>query len=276
MERQKLHVLVVVAHPHDFMHCSGTCGIHTSIGDTVTIVSVTSGASTPHNEKLSTELAKPPQEQDPDIVNMTPKQFASVKTEELRNVAALFGVADVRVLEFPDHPFYLRDNLQAIDQLKDIIIEVRPHVLITQSPFTSRPNSGPHGLASGVHNDHNETAYAALQARSQARAPRFGSTQRPHKIAAVYFLGIYFEPSQIHFNVDISDWYEQKVQAEAMYISQGHTLARARRSIELTSGHTGRYNGTKYAESFVREQQELLPHITVLPSTLKRAESPIV
>ena len=40
MERQKLHVLVVVAHPHDFMHCSGTCGIHTSIGDTVTIVSL--------------------------------------------------------------------------------------------------------------------------------------------------------------------------------------------------------------------------------------------
>ena len=81
---------------------------------------------------------------------------------------------------------------------------------------------------------------------------------------------------QIHFSVDISDWYEQKVQAEAMYISQGHTLARARQSIELTSGHTGRYSGTKYAESFVREQQELLPHIIVTPSALKRAESPIV
>jgi len=52
MERQKLHLLAVVAHPHDFMHCCGTFGVHTAMGDTATIVSLMSGASTPHNEKL--------------------------------------------------------------------------------------------------------------------------------------------------------------------------------------------------------------------------------
>ena len=59
MDDQRLRFLVVMAHPHDFTHVAGTCGIHTSLGDTVTVVSATSGAST-HNAALDTELAKPP------------------------------------------------------------------------------------------------------------------------------------------------------------------------------------------------------------------------
>jgi hypothetical protein len=31
MERRSLRILVVVAHPHDFVHCSSTCGIHISM-----------------------------------------------------------------------------------------------------------------------------------------------------------------------------------------------------------------------------------------------------
>ena len=276
MTPQKLHLLVAVAHPHDFMHCAGTCGIHTSRGDTVTVVSLTSGAWTPHNERLSVELAKPRQQQSAEIVNMAPAQFAAIKTQELRAATALFGVRDVRVLEFPDHPFYLHDHPEAVDQLRDLILEVRPQILITQSPFTSHRNSGSASMATGVHNDHNETAYAVLQACAQAQAPRFGSTQRPHKIAGVYFLGLYFERNQIHFSVDISDWYEQKIKAQAMYVSQGHTLGKARRSVELTAGHAGKYIGVQYAESFVRETQEVLPHIVVPLSALERAEDPIV
>ena len=276
MKRQNLRLLVVVAHPHDFVHCSGTCGIHTSLGDSVTVVSVTSGASTPHNENLAIELAKPPEEQDPAIIGKTPEQFAEEKTEELRKAAALFGITDVRVLEFPDHPFYLSKHLDAIEQLRDIILEVRPHLLITQSPYTSRPNMGSPGLGSGAHNDHNETAYAVLEARAQAQAPRFGSAQRPHKIASTYFLGVYFEQNQIDFTVDISEWYEQRVQAESMYVSQGHTEVRARRTVDIRVGHVGRYSGTMYAEPFVREKLELLPHIVVPDSALKAAADPIV
>ncbi len=276
MECQNLRLLVVVAHPHDFVHCSGTCGIHTSVGETVTVVSVTSGTSTPHNESLAIEQAKPAEEQDPAIINKTPEQFAAEKTEELRKAAALFGITDVRVLAFPDHPFFWSKHPEAIEQLRDIILEVRPHVLITQSPYTSRPNMRPYGLSSGAHNDHNDTAYAVLEARALAQAPRHGATQRPHKIAATYYLGVYFEQSQIDFAVDITDWYEQRVQAEAMYVSQGHTEARARRTIDVSVGNVGRHSGTTYAEQFVRERLELLPHIVVPESALRAAESPIV
>ena len=54
---EPLRLLVVSAHPHDFTHCAGTCGIHTARGDSVTVVSVTSGAYT-HNEELHDELTE--------------------------------------------------------------------------------------------------------------------------------------------------------------------------------------------------------------------------
>ena len=52
---QRLRILVVVAHPHDFTHGAGTCGIHASRGDTVTVVTMTNGSLT-HNERLHDEL----------------------------------------------------------------------------------------------------------------------------------------------------------------------------------------------------------------------------
>ena len=49
--REPLRLMAVVAHPHDFTHCAGTCGIHTSRGDVVTVATLTNGA-TKHNERL--------------------------------------------------------------------------------------------------------------------------------------------------------------------------------------------------------------------------------
>ena len=270
MDRQSLRLLVVVAHPHDFTHCSGTCGIHVSMGDSVTVVSMSAGVST-HNVRLARELARPPAERDPAVMDMTSERLAAEKTEELRRAAALFGIGDVRVLDFPDHPFFLHEHPEAIEQLREIIFEVRPHVLITQSPYTSRPHMGAPGLGSGAHNDHNDTAYAVLEARAQAQIPPFGSTVRPHKIAATYYLGVYFEQSQVDFTVDVSEWHEQRVQAEATYVSQGHTQAGARRTIEVTLGNAGRQSGAMYAEPFVREGVELHPHLMVPDSVLRAA-----
>ena len=36
----RLRILVVIAHPHDFTHSAGTCGVHTARGDSVTAVCV--------------------------------------------------------------------------------------------------------------------------------------------------------------------------------------------------------------------------------------------
>ena len=40
---QNLRLLGIVAHPHDFTHFAGTLGVHTTLGDTATVVSMTAG-----------------------------------------------------------------------------------------------------------------------------------------------------------------------------------------------------------------------------------------
>jgi LmbE family N-acetylglucosaminyl deacetylase len=266
-EKQSLRFLVVKAHPHDFTHCAGTCGIHAAQGDAVTVVSMTNGVGT-HNERLYDELLKPEAEQDASIINQTSEEYAQLKEKEFREVCALFGVTDVRILAFPDKPFH--KTPEAVEALRQIIYDVRPHVLITQRPYLS----GHHGMASGAHNDHDETAFAILEAQGLAGTPSYGSRQRPHTIAATYYPGVYFMPDEIDFYVDISEWKDQRVQAEILFSSQGHTEAFARKRIEINAGHMGWAAGREYAEGFVRARPEVMPRIIVPESALERASEP--
>ena len=265
---QSLRILVVVVHPHDFTHCAGTCGIHTARGDSVTVVSITDGSST-HNERLHDELLKPEKERDARVINQTAQEYAEGKAREFRKVCALFGVTDARVLAFPQ-PFRLKERPEAVEALRDIMYDVRPHVLITQSPYLS----GPHGMASAAYDDHGEAARTVMEAKALAAVPDYVTKERPHTIAATYYLGIYFMRDEIDFYVDISEWKEQRVQAEGLFRSQGHTDAFALRRVEIAAGNIGWYAGTAYAESFVRAVPEVLPRIIVAESALKRASEP--
>ena len=263
MTQPKLRFLGVVAHPHDFTHFAGTLGIHTAIGDSATVVAMTAGVRT-HNEKLSTELMKPVAEQDPEIINQSEDDRAAEKIDELRRAGALFGVTDVRVLGYPDKPFMLERNPEAIDELRDIILEVRPHIVISQSIFTSGRGR------SGVPNDHTETAYATAQAMGMASLPKMGSGQAPHNVAVTLYPGVYFNKDEWDFIIDISDWSEQRVQAEETYISQGHTPEWSRKRIDLQVGEAGWSAGTLYAEGFVRASPELLTRITLSDASLNK------
>ena len=265
MTQPKLRFLGVVAHPHDWTHFAGTLGIHTSLGDSATLVAMTSGVRT-HNERLSTELTKPVAEQDPAIINQTEEERAAEKIDEMRRAAALFGITDVRVLDYPDKPFMLERNPEAIDELRDIILEVRPHVMINQSPYIS----GPHGQSSGVPNDHTETAYATAQAMQMSSLPKMASGQAPHNVAVTLYPGVYFTRDEWDFIIDVSDWSEQRVEAEAMYVTQGHTPAWSRKRIDLQVGGAGWSSGTQYAEGFVRDKAELLTRITLSEASLKK------
>jgi LmbE family N-acetylglucosaminyl deacetylase len=265
MTHPKLRFLGIVAHPHDFTHFGGTLGVHTSLGDSATVVAMTVGVGT-HNERLSTELMKPEAEQDPAIINQPEEERAAEKADEMRKACALFGVTDVRILKYPDKPFILERNPEAAEELRDIILDVRPHVIISQSPYLK----GPHGHKSGVPNDHTETAYATELAKSTASLPRIGSGQAPHSVAATLYPGVYFSSDEWDFVVDISDWFEQRVQAEATYVSQGHTMEWSRKRIGVTVGNAGWSAGTLYAEAFVRQRTELLDRITLPKSLLKK------
>ena len=268
---QKLHILVVAAHPHDFTHCAGTCGIHVKRGDRVTVVCVSDGRTT-HNERLHDEMMKPTEERDPAIINQPPDEYVRIKADEFRAVCALFGVTDVRIFPYPDHPFSLAKYPQAAEQLRDVIYEIRPQVLIAHRPYLG----GPHGLPSAVENDHIEATLVAHEAARLANKPDVESGQRPHSIAATYHMGIYFMPDEIDFYVDITEWYEQRVQAEILFASQSHTPAYARKRIEIGAGVMGWSCGVGYAEGYVRAMPELLPRIIVPEIALRRAVEPRV
>ena len=264
---EPLRILSVNAHPHDFTHTAATLGIHTSRGDSATVVSVTAGTQT-HNERLHDELMKPVEEQDPAIVNQDEGEIAAIKDKEFRNACAVFGVSDVRVLGFPQ-PFRLASYPEAVDRIAEVILDVRPHVLIMQSPYT-RAHQGRAGVTA---DDHTETALATLEARGEAGRPRAGV--RPHSIATTLFPGVYFERTDHDFVVDISDWFEQRVEAEAYYISQGHTPEWSRRRMLVMLGYPGWFNGTLYAEGFVRERPEVVPAIPMSDLTLRKATEPV-
>ena len=264
MAQPKLRLLGVAAHPHDFTHFAGTLGVHTSLGDTATVVSMTTGVRT-HNEKLSAELMKPAADRDPAIINQPPEERAAEKEEELRKACAIFGVTDVRVLGFPDKPYVAEHHTESIKKLGEIILEVRPHIVFSQSPYLT----GPNGRKSGAQNDHTETAYATAQAKFLAAIASADSGVPPHRVPTTYYPGVYFNRDEWDFFIDVSDWYERRVEAEAVYVSQGHTPEFARRRITIGLGTTGWSAGTMYAESFVRESPELLTKITLPESLLK-------
>ena len=258
MEDQQLRFLGVVAHPHDFTHFAGTCGVHTALGDDVTVVCMTAGAGT-HNVVLAQEMAKPPEERDPSVISEGQEACVAQKEQELRSAAALFGVTDVRMLGYPDKPFTYDKHPEAATELADIIREVRPHVMITQSPYRTEH----HGRVGGGQNDHVETGVTSVQARAEAANAAYMSDAPLHKIAAVLFPGVYFNRDEWDFTVDIGDWHRQRVQAEEMYKSQGHTPEFARKRIEISVGAIGWSSGTSYAEAFVRDRPERLSRIAV-------------
>lgn len=85
-----------------------------------------------------------------------------------------------------------------------------------------------------------------------------------------YFPGVYFDQGQWDFTVDVTDFFEARVEAEALYRSQGHTPEYARRRVELTLGNAGMFAGVPYAEGFVQESAQVVSQITLSDYTLKK------
>jgi len=261
-----LRILGVNAHPHDFTHYAGTLGIHAARGDEVTVVSMTAGSNI-HNETLGDELIKAPEDRDPAIMNQTAADYSELKETELRTACGIFGISDVRMLDFPE-PFRLDSSPGAIDAMKEIILDVRPHIMITQSPFLL---GRMHDIPDPTRDDHSETAFASIEARNQASIAVHGMTVPPHKIAVTYYPGVYFQRNQLDFIVDISDWFDKRVEAEATYISQGHTPEWSHRRMDVTLGNLGFTSGVAHAEGFVREKAELMTELPIPASALHEA-----
>lgn len=268
MSKRKLKIMTVSAHPHDWTWFSATLGIHVQRGDQVTVCVVTHGGST-HREKWLDEMRKPEDERDPAIINEPMETYIEQKASEMKGAAAIFGITDVRMLNFSDKPFLIERYPEAIDRIMDLILDIRPDVIITESPFTS----GDTGLESPHRNDHTEVGIATMEAKERASWPNTKSVVSPHTVAVTFWPGIVFDKSKVDFFIELSqEMLEKRVQAEAFYTTQGHDLSWSRRRMEIDIGHTGTEARTEWAESFVREKPELLTHLPVPELMVQQTE----
>ena len=266
MNDRKLRILTVCAHPHDFTWFSGTLGKHVERGDEATLCVVTHGGST-HREDWMEELRKPESERDASIVNASADKYIKQKEKELRDAAAIFGITDIRMLNFPDKPFLISENPAVIDRIAELIVEVRPHIMLTESPFTDC------GRPMRYRSDHTEVGIAAAEAKLRAELPRPGSTWRPHQVAMTFWPGQAFDLSQLDLVVELSDeWFEKRVRAEACFETQGHDEQWARNRMLLDLGSMGAHARTAYGEGFVREKLELNDHLPVSELMIQQTE----
>ena len=262
---QPLRLLAIVAHPHDFTHVIGTCGHHVERGDAVSVVSVTGGAKT-HNERLYDELRRPLAERDPAIVEQSMAAYAEGKAHEMVAVCELFGITDLRIMPFTDHPFEVTP--EAIEALAEVIDIVRPQVLVTHAPY-GPPSKGRTLLAP---NDHVSTGIAVQEALARVGTPDPASGRSPHKVAAIYYMAIEFAYHDADLIVDITDQAEKRVEAEILFQSQAHTPEFARKRIDIGAGAFGWTAQTGYGEPFIRAAREVARHLTVTEEDLAAAE----
>ena len=261
----KLRILVIAAHPHDFTHVSGTCGKHTDRGDQVTVLSVTGGLKV-HNEPLERELRKPKDQQDLSIINEGTAAYGERKLHELHDVCGVFGITDVRVLSFADCPL---DPSRELDQaIMETILDVRPHVLITHAPGSVASR----GRVSQGADDHRVTGIAAERAAGLAGNPNAETRIRPHRITKTFFMGVDWPYSDWDLVIDITDQAIRRVKAEAMFVTQGHTPGFAVKRIQIGSGVAGWSGGFAYGEAFLTAARQLDDHLPVSDLEMRQAE----
>lgn len=128
-------VLVIQAHPDDAdISSGGTIGKWAREGATITYVVCTSGEA---------GTSKPP---------LLPEQLGTVREQEEREAAKVLGAAEIVFLRHPDGGLHADHTL--IGQLIELILRVRPTVVMTHDPASERNG----------HPDHWNAGQAALAA----------------------------------------------------------------------------------------------------------------
>ena len=263
---ERLSLLMVVAHPHDFTHMAGTCAHHIEDGDSVTVVAITGGGST-HNERLYDELRKRPEDRDEKILAQQMDQYVDKKMKQFCDACAIFGITDARVLPFTDVPLRMSDDMVQI--LADLICEVRPHIVMTHAP-----DHPVNTTISFMDDDHVEAGRSMRMAMRLAGAPDAARGRTPHHVVSLFYMGMEFPDQEVNYLVDITDQAENRLNAEMLFTTQAHTPEFARKRLDVEVGHRGWNAGTAYAEPFVRAQRQVGRKLSITKHNVDDAEAP--
>ncbi len=244
MARQ-LSILSIGGHSKDaIITTGGTMAKHVDKGDKVSIVSLTHGALS-HDDRAIDAAKKGGSGIDVEAGNRA-------RDEELLGAARELGVTDVRFVGSDEEIVLVERPI--IQELADVIGDVRPDVILTHNPHDSVPG---HAVAGQI----------TLLAMDVAKGLRPGKPYTPIRISQVFYhvqLG--------HLNVeehslprfptviiDISDVIQQKVDAIRHFKSQfyGDGSPLPKKLVEVLDGYYGVYGHVPYAEAFVPYHPEV-------------------
>lgn len=229
----KKSLLVVSAHAADFVWRSGgTIAKYISQGNDVRVIVLSFGARGESND-----LWKQP--------GQTLEKVKVTREAESREAARILGIGNIEYWDLEDYPMSLNRNI--LDRLLVSIRESQPDFIIT------------HDKHDVLNPDHDAVSKAVFQASVMSNSRGVQLEKLPNT-AQMQLFG--FEPHQTELSgyvpgilVDITEQYEQKVQAMKCFKAQSHLIEYYTQRAFMRGNHARRLSGCseyKYAESFSR------------------------
>ncbi len=225
----KLHILAIAAHPDDIeLGCAGTLIKHARAGQNVGIVDLTEG-------ELGT------------------RGSVATRYEEARLAAEVMGIKVRENARMADG--FFKNDEEHVRRLIPYIRRYQPEIVIANALEDRHPDHGRGGRLIA-----DACFFAGL---SKIATEWQGTAQQPWRPKKVYHIvqDRLMEPS---FIVDITDTFEQKMEAIRCYRSQFHdpasnepatyiASARFLENVEARDAIMGKKIGVKYGEMFVSE-----------------------
>jgi len=263
---KKLNVMMIGAHPADaFDAVGGTLAKHADQGDSVTAVTLTHGVKSHDWSLMAEERDKKSSAGDAEV-----QAHIELKEKEVREGLAILGVTDARFLNMDDQ--FLQIDEKVVWELAGIIREVRPHIVITQSPLEQNGVADQHALCGQI----------VLLAIRQASAVMPGHPLPPFGVSRVYFdaaggktTTLEYERNRFpHILIDIEDTVERKVKAIDKLKSQFYNGDAGRKMTEVRGFIWGLHQRLPYVEGFQIFEPLVYDTLPVPDYDFKRAQIP--
>lgn len=229
--KDKKTMLVVSAHAADFVwRAGGTIAQYINRGHDVHLIVLSYGVRGECNDLWAK-------------ADQTAETVRAIRDKESRKAAGILGIRDPEYWDFEDYP--LEITRERIDRLTDSIRRIRPDIILTHDKYD---------LMNPDHNAVSEYTFKCSVMSNSAGVQIAGT-------AATKQMLIYgFEPHQTELShykptmfIDITDTYEQKIQAMKCFESQAHLIEYYAQRAFMRGNHARRASGRKdirYAESF--------------------------
>ncbi|MFH0937225.1 MAG: PIG-L deacetylase family protein [Candidatus Daviesbacteria bacterium] len=226
-------ILVVAAHPDDpEFGCGGTVAKYIIEGATAYYLICTNGVRGSRSKDIKSD------------------KLAKTRKKEQLTAAKVIGVKEVMFLDHGDGE--LEADLHLKEEIVKVIRKLKPDIVFTHDPSWIYETRGETAFIN--HNDHRKTGTATIDAvyplaRDLASFPEhIEEGLQPHKVSEVYL----FNFSHPTFYVDITNYFEIKVQAVLKHKSQIDNPKQTKLWLGKRLEEIGKQAGCEYAEGFVR------------------------